>query len=533
MPRNKSKQKTTKKAAQNKTGAATILPPVARINYVILNNYRNTLSNPIKEIYDLLYNLLLEIGQATNYSLIRGDLATFCGFDQNGQFTNSNIDWNKLTYFIAFRAPFNNANYTKYFVNIPPVALNASPGNWYKKANDIRLKYWELHNGILTAASFPLDIKRLCLNGEQEIYTGSFSSITDGVNPIPIPIKRSKRSDYELFIDVNSPYTVNNNNLYFYSELKDSPEFYFGNTPTSTNPNDDSNIEFCYYLVAHFENPFNTVFWKHPTHPSSRPHFPGDPNSGLTLGFGIDLGHCGISNYSLNNDSSTNDDNIPDALPTSPNLPNPNHVEFTLNYFLLTISQQWRNYLSTDKQKVYKANIRYTSSTNDNDRNATGSLNKSETIAKLGADLDVVKSLELGYDATTNPIGGYKKCIEATIEFWERYYFSGATNLTSVEKSNGLPQPKILKNLKDRGLKTALNVIEKYAILAIGYNGPGAISSNAYDLFVSAINAHSYSKLLDAVKACASWSKSKPNVIKFLNEQRVKNYYINTHFNNI
>ena len=530
MPQNKAFILSTKNAAANKTGNATIPEKQNRINLTNLDNFKNDLLTPLKVIYDMLYDILLEINQLTSSTLSKGDLASYCGFDHIGDFNNNMVDWNKLTYFIAFKAPLSNTYYEKYFVSTNTVAPNL--GNWYKKANEIRLKYWEMHSGIFTA-SFPLDIKRLCLNGEQEVFSGTFSIIIDGITPKPIPTKRSKRSDYEMFININSPYTINNNNLYFYSELKDSPEFFFGNIPASINPNDDSNIEFCYYLVAHFENPFNTVFWKHPKHPTSRPHFPGDAESGITLGFGIDLGHCGISNYSFNNPLLINDDNFQDALPTSLDTPNLNHIEFTLNYFLLTMSRQWRNFSYSERQKVYKANIRFISLTNDNDRDATGSLNKNQTILNIGSDLQFVKNLDLGYNLTTNPLGGYKKCVEATIEFWERYYFSGAQNLTQLEKSNGLPQPKILTKLKAKGLKTELNVVEKYAILAIGYNGPGAISPDAYNLFVLAVNSHSYSKLLSAVNACRSWSKSKPNVIKFLNEQKVKSYYINTHLNTI
>jgi hypothetical protein len=192
-------QISSKKAAENKTGATETNVKKPYVKLASLASYYNTLSSPVKDIYVMLSDLLLILNQVSNGVLVVGDLAESAGFNESGNFDHTKVKWAKLTYQIAFQAPFRDQKYNNYFYKLPLVVVNPNQGEWYKKANDIRLKYWELHNNFVYAAQFPIDIKRLCLNGEQEVFNGTFYSITDGITPMPISKKYTTRGDYAVF----------------------------------------------------------------------------------------------------------------------------------------------------------------------------------------------------------------------------------------------------------------------------------------------------------------------------------------------
>ena len=507
MPQNKAFILSTKNAAANKTGIASIPKKQNRVNLSNLNIYRNNLVDPIKEIYDLLYNLIFEINQLSFTRLTKGELASYSGFDHTGDFNNSTVDWNKLTYFIAFKAPFSNTYYEKYFMSASTVAPNL--GNWYKKANEIRLKYWEFHNGIF-AASFPLDIKRLCLNGEQEIFSGNISSIIDGITPKPINKKYTTRGDYSLF------------DVYVPQELQGIEENYFSNYPNIENSEDDSGISLDYYLTASLvENEYFNGKWKSKIH---RPPFP----SGYTISFGLDMGTSLISNF---NDPLASEK---DHVTGNEKLPNTNqNKEFTLNYYLLCVSSQWRNFTKSEKEKLYNLtsrginNIRRRILPNEVVRldNEAARLNYENFY-------DILKQIDLKF-SPSNPIGGYKNALIYIIPFWERYYFEKVPNISYVEKTSGSGNmTKIYSVLSSKGLKTEANIVERTVITIIGINAPNTIGNN-FQYFGMAINKHDLLLLAEGVYKCGANNNSKKKTLEFSKREKVKNYFLEVHKNEI
>ncbi|MBA3898916.1 MAG: hypothetical protein H0X62_01705 [Bacteroidetes bacterium] len=305
-------------AAQNTLGSVVSNPPKSRIKLSALDTFRQNISafEPNKRhVYDKLYDLLSELINV-NKELRSGEMAEYAGFSVSGTFSESTLNWHKLTYFIAFRAPFIKSSHNDYFDRnaLPP---KLPGGNWYRKSNYIRLKLWQ------NASSFSnIEIKRLCLNGEEEVYAGSPSGITNEITPMPIPKSNTTRGDYAEF-GITLP-----------SGLLGAGEEYFGTNHNSTDPNDNSGIPLEYFLTAHkIENPYDTGNWlgNPKKTPTSKPHYAGD-DSGITIGMGLDLGTSGISSFNAND---------------------PNADEFTLNRLLLNLTSTWQNFTEEQKNIIY------------------------------------------------------------------------------------------------------------------------------------------------------------------------------------
>ncbi|MBA3899105.1 MAG: hypothetical protein H0X62_02675, partial [Bacteroidetes bacterium] len=280
---------------------------------------------------------------------------------------------------------------------------------------------------------------------------------------------------------------------------------YFGTNHNSTDPNDNSGIPLEYFLTAHkIENPYDTGNWlgNPKKSPTSKPHVLPKTLSGVTLGFGLDLGTSGISNFNAND---------------------PNADEFTLNRLLLNLTSTWQNFSSEQKHIIYSVTV-YGVSNSGN-----------QTFKRYESKDNIVKNIYNNnkslFDSLDlqNTNGGYTKTLKEFIIFFDRYYLKGANNLSDKEKYG----TKFIKSLKLAGLHTEPNTIELFAILSIGINkGKKGFRDNAAANLATAINQHNLLFLATAVnKAYRGNSNTKTKLLTFLKTSNVKTYFFEKHFN--
>jgi len=513
----------------------TITPPRAQVPFINTLAMRQVMVNIPHQYFVDLIVLLEEIntldlensfisypvllGYQKVSPLLCGEIAIYAGFDiddNNGNPQNvfyfASIDWHKLTYFIAFRLPFSQDKLNKYF---------EGRGNWYRRANGIRLEYWKHWKNTPN-----LDIiRRLSKNGEQCLLETNPDLINN--NLAPEEKVYTRRGDYEVLYDLNDT----SDNAFFTSALKNAPEYYFGNhsVPSSL---DDSGIPAEYYLTAFLENSFAT--WKKY---GSKPHIPTTA-SGLTIGFGFDLGKGNISNHHSD-----------DKIPTNPTTLEPDITEYTINHFLFCVSKQWRDWsIVTINGVQYNDGTKNPAHMNSEVKQFYGFTSRGvnnvdykegQEIINPSVPSSLKDKLNLDYHPTTNPYGGWVNCLKATIPGYNRYFLKGnegeSIPLTERERhGGGLRSPKVLERLRINGLRTNPNVVELSVLCRMAIHRPGWFvrdsvhNRNFRNNMINAINQHRLDFLYKTIEN-ANFPHSKKEILDFLKSSRIVDYYKNNH----
>lgn len=201
-----------------------------------------------------------------NQSILRGVIAEYAGFTQNGQncvWSWSDMDIDRLTYFIIFKVTFPNASTNSHVFSFADRLTMCNHVRWY---------FWN-HQGITVrnADNLIRRIRRLHHNGEQEVRPANNIRPANHTNPV-IRRNRETQSAYKFF-GTGYPYFLQ--------------EALFGAIP-GTNPVVNRKLDIAYFGLAEIENPFYSSWL---ARRKSIPHFPADkqglrPDSN-TAGVGV------------------------------------------------------------------------------------------------------------------------------------------------------------------------------------------------------------------------------------------------------
>ena len=161
-------------------------------------------------------------------TLLQDDkLARYAGFTDT-TYNVANRDWHKLTYYMLFRLFFK--------VDFTKSELQARFNEWWTDINEIRLAVW--NEPILNTPT----IKRLCKNGEEEVYTSQEPPVS-ATSPNLIQNEYTKKSDYDKL------------NIIIHQKLFEEA---FQAMDTTPNTDYSSVIPLHIYLLGQIETPYLT-----------------------------------------------------------------------------------------------------------------------------------------------------------------------------------------------------------------------------------------------------------------------------------
>lgn len=171
------------------------------IFYVSTDPTSNKLYSFLKEIYDISPDLLIDDSEA-NYTIATsvGITITLGGI----VYDKSARDLKKLTYLLAFRTAFRKV----YVTQNNQTVLTAHPENfesWWEKANGLRFLDWsKKYSDPSLITIYGEIIKRLCKNGEEEVWTGTGIPNSEIDPPLEYHLNNTQ-SKYDSFgVDVDS-----------------------------------------------------------------------------------------------------------------------------------------------------------------------------------------------------------------------------------------------------------------------------------------------------------------------------------------